>query len=680
MKSITKKIAAILLVCVMALSVVALVACTGKNVYTVKVVDVDGNPYTQALVQACKVNEDGSLGTCYSNMVSTDEKGIATLEIGKEIPDKDVDELEIHLQNLPVYLTFDAVRMHKGESATVTVRLKKSSELSSFEEGTGFGEYQIDSLTKEVTERIELDTFKPYVVEEDHAYAMKFTSATQKIYYEFRAWEEGVYKVYSVGGVDASVTQLTGSRMSGIRHPSDSSLTNDNVSATDKNFSFEFIVDKSIFDLTQGGEDINYASCFFEVALSNASDVNKDAIIVFEYVDVYEPEPDVEEEKVYPAKTLTVFEDQSGRYVDLEYDAKCVKGDDGYYHVDSKDGAIVIATLGNDTVTPKLLGNSFLNIYYKQNQSFSFYDQDLGKNKNYLPLIEAYSKACNNEGRYPLTDELIDFFNVYILNAAGGAGWFESQLHTTLPKGSEWIIWCGYYSEGSSQDQGTEEYPFTLEPGDNVTITIPSTGTVYYAVFTHSATTFTITSDSTNIKLSVYDSSVGAQGATVTTSNEDGFSCETVVSGYYYFVFSTKDGSADTYSVQIIKEEIEVEGTWDNPIEIKEFKEYTAEVVEHEVQSPLGTVTETGSMNYVYTVHEGDSKLYFSWDENTKIIVYVGMYVQLSSVDADDAAKLMAGVDVSELVGEMIRIEVITVNEQPGTISFEISDALIIKE
>ena len=663
MKSITKKIAIILLVCMLTVAVVSLVACKDKsdpNVYTVTVVDEDGNPYAKAIVQLCKIEADGSQSTCYTG-VATDANGVVKLE--KEIPE-DVNHVEVHLLGLPAYLTYERVKMHRGESVTVTVRLKKANELSSAKEGTGFGEYAKDLLTGEITSEIDSSTFKPYVVEEDEAYALKFTSATQKIYYEFHALQEGIYKVYSLGSVDASVTRLTGSKMTGIRNPGKSAdFYSDNVSATDKNFSLEFVIEPELFEQTKGGDSsIDYAACYFEVALSNASDINKDAIIVFEYVDDFEEEPKTETVDVHPAKTLTVFDDQSGKYVDLEYDAKCVKGDDGYYHVDSKDGAIVIATLGNDEVTPKVLNLSFLNIF-KQGQSLSFYDKDLDKNLNYAPLVEAYTLACNSEGRYPLTDELIEFFNVFIANASGGAGYFASQLHTTLPKGSEWIIWCGYYGEGSGDaDEGTESNPFALEVG-SLTVNVPVNGDIYYELnLKGESKTITVTSTATNISLKWYNVMAPA-GAQTAQSGPGGFECtiELEAMNLYYFVFSTTDRLASTYSITVTEVSSEDEkGTELNPIEITDFDTYD------------NTVKAWDSVWYTFTTTE-DITLYFAVHGNT--------FLRVSFMISEDVEvqktidELADGLTVK--AGTVLRIELRTVDSDAGDVSFTISDSPI---
>ncbi|MCH5157375.1 MAG: hypothetical protein J1G02_05850 [Clostridiales bacterium] len=606
MKRITRNLAIFVIVCVMVLSMVALVACKGSGVYTVKVVGTDGKPYAGAVVQLCKVESSGSLSTCYEG-VATDAQGVATLTVGKEIPDKDVDEMEVHLFGLPAYLTADSVRMKKGETVTITLK----NNLKSPSGGTGEGSYGQDKLGNDTL------TMNPYIVDKG-AYELKFTSATQLIFYEFRALDVGIYKVYSVGDVDAAVTQLTGTEMTGIRNTGDPNYTNDNISATDKNFSYEFIVDDSLMEQTKGmNNDINYGACYFEISLKNAEHVNKSAIIVFEYVDEYSEEPPVETVPVNPSKTLTVYGEQDGAYTDLDMDMTCVKGDDGYYHVNDKDGAIVIATLGNDTVFPRVLGMSFLSIY-RQGQTLSFYDSVLGKNKDYAPLVEAYTQACNSEGRYPLTDELIDFFSTYI-KGTQIEDWLAEELNTLLPEGREWIVWCGYYAETyTGGDGSSEENAIYLTEGV-LTISVAAGGSVYYSSYYNPEVTYMITSEEANIKLSVYNAYYPDEVMEYVSSDYS-WGLDVYVSAsprsLYYFVFSTEDGAAATYdvTVTIYVAEPEPDGSFDNPFVIDYFGWRGGECT-----SVLGD----GSgepLYYIYTVSEyDDDGLYFYLGENTMI-------------------------------------------------------------
>ena len=609
MKSITKKIAVVLLVCLLAVSVIALIACdkdpVNPGVYTVKVVDASGNPYTAALVQLCKIESSGSLSTCYEG-VKTDAQGVAKLTIGTEIPDKDVDYVEVHLLGLPSYLTYDAVKMHKNETVTVTV---KQGTLATPKSGNGTGSY-LESLG-EITNQINDETFKPYVVEEG-AYAFKFTAATQKIYFEFRG-EEGVYKVYSVGAVDAKVVHLQGTLNGGIRYYDEDEFISDNVSSTDKNFSYQFEVSPELIEQTQAGnESITYGAVYFEVALANSADVNKDSIIVFEYVKKYEPPKELDTVDVKPAKNLTAYSNPVGSYfieADLDGSVNYVLGDDGYYHIDSKDGVLLIATLGKGGVTPQGLELAFLDIY-AQGQPFTFQDGDVYK--NYYPLVKAYVDASNEEGRYPLTDELIEFFNKYIEVAMGGPSFLEEALNTHLPEGEEWLAWCGFYYE-APLPEGTEDDPFMLTEGE-LTVSVAEGGKVYYSIMPFGDVTIDISSSATNVKIEAY-SSYDKDQVTTAQSTAGGISCTVEVGmfDYYFFVFSTLDGKAASFTIEVAVEYApEPDGSSEYPYELY-FGTTYGETTE------LNWENQPEPTFYKYVVEEEVDMLYFYLGENTLI-------------------------------------------------------------
>ena len=664
MKSIMKKLAISLLICILALSVFVLVACDkDAGVYTVKVVDAEGNPYTSALVQLCKVEPNGSLSTCY-NGVATDAQGVATLTIGKEIPDTDVDEMEVHLLNLPVYLTSTAVRMHKNETVTVTVTTK----LLQPESGTGTGSYSTDKLGNE---RLTID---PYVVGEG-AYALKFTSADQLIYFEFCAEEEGIYKVYSVGNVDASVTQLLGSMMSGINNPHEDSFKNDNVSDADKNFYYEFEVTAIDMDQGQG-----YASFFFEIALENAEHVNLDSIIVFEYLDEYVEEPDVEVVDVKPAKTPSAFADYNDEqytFVDAALDGefKYGLGDDGYYHVGTKDSSVIlVACLGQD---PELNKKHQSTGYAPRGYDVGFTVQYREKNQpltaqkgkvayNYYPLVEAYAKASNSHGRYGVTEELKNFLDAYINDIGGTKNWVEGLGGVGhLPQGDEWLWACGYYEQRHEAD-GSAEYPYTIEAGTSE-VSVPAGGSVYYSIYLMmKGATLKITSSSTNVSFKWYNA-MNSSNPTTVESNADGFICEMELEAMnqYYFVFSTKDKAAANFTITVEEGELESKkGSVDNPIEITELEYYHNEVEFMD------------AVFYTYTVKAGVTKLYFDWDENTSLQINIpskGIYW----TTGEDMDKILQGISVEE--GVEIEIVVGTVNWAAGEVGFTISDAPIVK-
>ena len=646
MKHFTKRLAILFTVIATLLASLAVFAACGGSggTYTVTVLDPDGNPFPNALVQPCVVESNGTLGTCFPSFVPTDANGVAVLEIGKEIPSKKVNHLEMHVhvgtpaqhEELPMHLTYDPLRLHKNEAGTINIAAKTPIAPKS---GTGAGSYMADG------NQIELDDFDPYVVNDgEDIYTFKFTSADQKLFFAFVTDWPGNYRVYSVGAVDAAVTQLFGNPISGIRNMGGAENTNDNVSATDKNFSLDFVVEPSLLEQTQAT-----GTSYFELSLSNPADVNKEGIVCFQFISDYEEDKTPDVVDVKPAKPLTPYDEQNGTYIDVPLNGfEPKKLADGYYHMsDEADSAVVVATLGkaDGKITPNRLDASFIDIGTK-NQALIF------NSKNYLPLVEAYTNATNSEGRYPLTDELIGFFTAYIDGM---------HILDDLPEGNEWLVWCGYYGEaGNTGADGTLDKPYTLTEND-IKVNLSAGGKVYYTFTTPVPAKLTLTSASDNVSLSYYEVSEGS-GSAQTEESDGAFSCVLdLAAGEYIFAFSTADAAAGSYTVTV---SIDPVGSEDNP-KVITAQDFGKPLADH-------IVLEFGFIFYTYTA-TGDETLYFDWTGNTWLTVSVDD-VYLSSEDSSDDAKWAAGVTLH--AGDILGINVgLALDGQPGATCFAISTA-----
>ena len=662
MKHIAKKTALVLTALVLAVSAFSLVACNNKskNAYTVKVIGPDGAPYTTALVQACEVGEGGVLSTCYPG-VATDASGKVTLEIGKQITNKNADLIEVHLLNLPVYLTYEAPRIHKGETATIQLTQKVLNPSN----GTGVGVYEDDGNGNL---SLDLDNSHPYEVGEG-AYVLTFDSADKKIFFAFKAEYEAVYKVYSVGDIDAAVTHLTGTAMTGIRNTGDPDFTNDNISDTDKNFSYEFEVEPTRVE-NEGG------LTYFEVALKNPADVNKTAIICFEYVREYKDET-VELEPVNPSKPLTTFAEYASpryTYVDVDlYDASTgtftyEMGDDGFYHVGDKSGAILVASLGQDMeLNAKHDGNGNPPRCY--DMGFTLQHREGGAlnigDKNYYPLLEAYVKASNTEGRYGVTEELKNFLDAYI-NKPIAKEHVKETLGSALPEGKEWLWACGYYEES-----GTVSNPFAFpEEGDAITVDVPAGGAVYYSAMARMGSiTYIFMSDDESVKLSVYDYEDLDVVVRSAQAEYGSFYCEVTIPeySYYYFAFSTIDGSAATYTVSVMIEGGDPDGSEENPFSIDSLGWQYGETTDVDWEGKGEPVY------YTYTVTEEDETLYFYVKDNT-LIMSVQYYDDSEGITVYKEWEELTG-GLSGLTEGTVLTIMVTTEEGAGSFEFGIFNA-----
>ena len=437
MKHILKKSAVLFLAIALTLATFGFVGCAKEDpkTYTIKVIGPDGNPYTAAQVQICKANDAN--GFCIAAF--PDEQGVITFEIGKEITDTSANLMDVHLLNLPPYYTYqEPVTMRRGDSITVYVTERVPKK------GTGTGSYSEDKLGNE---RLEID---PYEVEEA-AYKMKFTDAAQHIFLAFAPISEGIYKVYSVGDVDVAVTQLSGNMKGVLWNSHDDAYTHHDISETDKNFSYEFEVEPAIFSQLD-------PRLYFEVELEDPAHVNTDFYIYFEYVDDFIPKTGPETVPVEPKKTPEPFADYAASaytYRDAPLTGQFVYTlcSDGFYHAgETIDDPILVASLGKDPELNEKHTGSDVNaprgyaigftLQYKDGGSLTFSD-DVTYSKNYYPLVEAYTKASNSDGRYGVTEELKEFLEGYIARTVA-KDWVQGSIGF-LPKGDEWLWACGYY-------------------------------------------------------------------------------------------------------------------------------------------------------------------------------------------------------------------------------------------
>ena len=228
---------------------------------------------------------------------------------------------------------------------------------------------------------------------------------------------------------------------------------------------------------------------------------------------------------------------------------------------------------------------------------------------------------------------------------------------------------CGHVRTVTVPDdgKGSKEDPYTLEAG-TLNLDIPANGSVYYSLYSFGrAQKIIFMADSSNVSLSFYNS-MNSASAVEYKSDADGFYCEVEleVMNFYYFVFSSKDGEAVKYSVNVTMNEAGEdggeEGSESNPIVITTL----GKIEKSDVSSDVF---------YRYTVTADDVKLYFAAGENTMIIVSYD-YFSLWSTEAADAEKMLAGLEIE--ADTVITITVLYFDENfetfSGDVSFTISN------
>lgn len=164
------------------------------------------------------------------------------------------------------------------------------------------------------------------------------------------------------------------------------------------------------------------------------------------------------DEEIVEAKQIgSAVYDGTGAFtaVDLSTAQTAVLGDDGYYHLGTIDGPVLVAKLakafrnfGIFTTENPNAGGRAATPYYVH---FRTYDENHNTTGvyNYISFLEAYKDKCNNDGVYPVNAEIklmLERWAAYSIDQYT----FGIETLGTIVKGNEWLIPCGYYTDGTS--------------------------------------------------------------------------------------------------------------------------------------------------------------------------------------------------------------------------------------
>lgn len=168
-----------------------------------------------------------------------------------------------------------------------------------------------------------------------------------------------------------------------------------------------------------------------------------------EYVDyVNTHTPDV-------SNQLVLGEGESVQYVDITKPQTAVLGSDGFYHLGSANGPVLYLDMINDTIDMSLY-------YYGGNPAITLRGQlkdeqgNLVACYNFLNSLKAYVDATDDDGLYPLTEDLAIFLKAYGVSN----GWFNPNFSSfeAVQNGcdldSAWLVACCYVGNGESENPG----------------------------------------------------------------------------------------------------------------------------------------------------------------------------------------------------------------------------------
>jgi hypothetical protein len=192
-------------------------------------------------------------------------------------------------------------------------------------------------------------------------------------------------------------------------------------------------------------------------------------------------------EKIVDAKTvspssdsITKAENGKGTAILMPMDDTyaIVAGDDGYYHLSSKTGPLLYIALtkqvsdigdysvaeaykhtGEDSNTVDnqfYVSSEVLDTEYDDGYHYVTYD--------YLPMIQAYAEQVNDDGLYPVNEDLMSFLKLFCTKAMR-----ISQCTSIRDYG--YLSLCMFYNDGTfASGEGSSSNPYVMSLGINSTV------------------------------------------------------------------------------------------------------------------------------------------------------------------------------------------------------------------
>ena len=550
MKKFTKKIIGLL-------SIFTLAGCIpGMNNKTTDITVLldDGSKASGIEVKAY----DGS-----STVVAvTDENGVAKLEL------KDETGYSLYIHSNGYALTSEN---HINKNSNISVTLSKIQNIS-VGEGLPYTPYIIHEGTYEVS-----------------------LKGTDTVFYGFRPTRPGKYIVES--WADLTLDPQVGFYGNNDQYVAEAPLDDekDDNSGMDNNFKLElnipidqFIntgnIDKDgnlIYEKDANGNYIPGGS--YKLGINNKDNLGDIKFpITVKWVEEYVEEK-VIAEKVYAEETLTKYPNNENK--ELIYKEAELNGtlnvvyneEDKFYHVDSKDGYVLLAKISEPC---PYLDRPFSKVNPQTGENEGILSVtgivvDNGK-KDYAEFVKEYEKYCNEDGVYPVTQEMKTFLELYFLKIQD---WVISTSETVVDEESGWLFACGYYANiADAYDKpwsgnGTTDEPFSINTGEYYAKVSAGT-TIYYRYYLKN----TLNEKTMFVKTDNSDAIFIHDG--VEYSSEDGAYFEVVIGGHSHdggFIFgvTTKSDIETGFVFKLAEKEKTVAGDQiilgENTVEVEEM-------------------------------------------------------------------------------------------------------------
>ena len=247
-----------------------------------------------------------------------------------------------------------------------------------------------------------------------------------------------------------------------------------------------------------------------------------------------------------------------------------VLGSDGFYHVGSETGPVLVAKLiggnrflfdGTDLINVELGGNRLLHpvILDQEANTRTSYD--------YTEFVAAYSDVCNADGVVPVTEELADFLKLYASQA--GYPVAPEDPAGEASEGNGWLLFCYYYQTSVSEfveGNGTQASPYVVNTDGIYSVTVSADQTTY--VFIEGFASWVVSADAIETDgryVSINGDRLNSD-FTVTTIPVEAYDSYGYVLEIIYS--PSMPDEAQTYEVEFMVEEEPTFGTENNPYEV----------------------------------------------------------------------------------------------------------------
>lgn len=391
----------------------------------------------------------------------TNENGLATIELAP-------NNYDVHVLNYPEQYTCELGYVATSDNRMLTISLE---DLKTPTSGDG-------------------TDYNPYVIGEG-AYNVTIENEGDLVYFGFVPTKPGKYVIESLAENTTLVNPNIGYYGNNNQYVPESPINDmiDDDSGYDKNFSLGFNIsieefvntgefDKDgnlIYELDENGNYVSGGIYRFGISATGFKRAKTFPFIVkwtAEYVIERTPVTEVD-----VTSTLTKYAEKPSDYVyvDAPIDGTLTtvyNEEDGFYHVDSKDGYVLTAKISEPC---NYLDKAFSKVNEETQVNEGIVGErniilDSGK-KDYSKLVKEYEKYCNSDGVYGVTEELKVFLELYY---EANKQWIESQLPSSaiLLDEAGWLFACGYYADVADSykkpvGSGTTDDPYVLSNDGN---------------------------------------------------------------------------------------------------------------------------------------------------------------------------------------------------------------------